>query len=161
LGVTHEPPLQEGLEPVAFLLGTWRGEGKGRYPTIEPFSYGEEVTFSHFGRPVLLYAQRSWALEDGTPMHSETGFFRPQPDGIELVLAHSFGAVEIEEGSIHGTRIEVRSRSVDSTGTAKPIQSMARTLEVDGDVLSYTVAMAYGDHSLQEHLQAALRRVPD
>ncbi len=159
--MTREPPLHKGLEPIAFLLGTWRGEGKGRYPTIEPFSYGEEVTFSHFGRPVLLYSQRTWAIEDGAPMHSETGFFRPQADGsIELVLAHTFGAVEIEEGRIDGTRIEMRSRSVDSTGTAKPIEAMTRTLEVDGDVLSYSVAMAYGDHPLQEHLEARLQRLP-
>jgi hypothetical protein len=34
-----EPPLHLEVEPIAFLLGTWRGEGKGEYPTIEPFAY--------------------------------------------------------------------------------------------------------------------------
>jgi hypothetical protein len=160
--MVHQPPLHEELEPIAFLLGTWRGEGKGTYPTIEPFSYGEETTFTHFGRPVLLYAQRTWGIDDQEPMHSETGFFRPLPNGaIEIVLAHSFGAVEVEEGSVAATRIEVASRSVDSTGTAKSIQGMTRRLEVAGDVLTYTVDMAYGDHALQQHLEGRLRRVSD
>jgi hypothetical protein len=34
--------VHKGIEPISYLLGTWRGEGKGRYPTIEDFSYGEE-----------------------------------------------------------------------------------------------------------------------
>ena len=50
------------------------------------------------------------SLEDDAPIHSETGFFRPQSDdSIELVLAHSFGAVEIEEGRINGTQIEMHA----------------------------------------------------
>lgn len=41
------PKLHGDLQPLAFLLGTWRGEGKGEYPTIVPFAYGEEVRFWH------------------------------------------------------------------------------------------------------------------
>ena len=48
MGSQAPPPLHPEAEPLAGLLGTWRGEGAGRYPTISPFRYGEEVRF--FGR---------------------------------------------------------------------------------------------------------------
>jgi hypothetical protein len=147
------------LQPVAFLIGTWTGEGKGEYPSIEPFSYGEEVRFWHVGRPWLGYSQRTWNLDNNAPMHSEMGYWRPQEDGsIEVVLAHAFGIVEVQEGTVTGTRVELKSKDLVSTSTAKEVSGLARTIEVDGDRLTYEVAMAYGEHPLQSHLTAELRR---
>lgn len=37
------------LRPVKGLIGTWKGEGKGVYPTIDDFSYTEELTFTDIG----------------------------------------------------------------------------------------------------------------
>ena len=39
--------LHDSVAPLSFLLGRWAGEGRGSYPTIEPFEYGEEITVSH------------------------------------------------------------------------------------------------------------------
>src|SRR5262245_60428164 len=119
------PPLPAVLEPIAFLLGTWRGEGTGEYPTIERFRYVEEVRFWHVGKPFLAYTQRTWALDDGRPLHGEMGYWRPQPDGrIEVVLAHPTGVVEVQEGTITGTRIALASAQVARTSTAKEVTAL-------------------------------------
>ena len=56
------------LEPLAFLVGTWRGEGAGEYPTIESFRYGVEWVFEHTGKPFLAYGHRTRAAaEAGAP----------------------------------------------------------------------------------------------
>ena len=151
--------LHRDLEALAHLLGTWRGSGRGEYPNVENFSYEEEVTFTHSGRPVLVYRQRTWHPETGRAMHSEAGYWRPQPGGaIEMVVAHSFGVTEISEGRIEGHRIEVQTKSLASSTTAKTIKALARSFEVDGDVLTYELKMAYDDVPLQHHLGAELKR---
>ena len=155
-----EPTLDPALEPVAFLLGTWSGEGKGVYPTAQDFSYLEEVTFRHIGKPFLIYTQRTTHPVKGFPMHAEVGYWRPQADGkIELVLVHPTGIVEIEEGTVEGTTIEVATTVVGKTSTAKEVTSLERTFTVDGDVLRYEVRMAAVGVPLTSHLKAELKRV--
>ena len=75
------PELHDDLRPLAFLLGTWRGEGTGEYPTIEPFGYQEEMRFEHVGDTFVLYQQASWSPDDGAPIHFERGFLRPGEPG--------------------------------------------------------------------------------
>ena len=70
------PELHADVVSLAFLLGTWRGEGTGMYPTIEPFDYTETLTFDHVGDAWLSYLQESWSPE-GEPLHFERGFVRP------------------------------------------------------------------------------------
>ena len=57
------PDLHERLEPLAFLVGTWRGLGVVGYPTIEDGRYEQEVVFAHDGRPFLEYSSRTWLLD--------------------------------------------------------------------------------------------------
>ncbi len=144
-----------------FLLGTWVGEGQGHYPTVAPFSYGEELRFWHVGKPFLAYSQRTWALDDGRPLHSEAGYWRPKPDGVvELVIAIPSGHVEVEEGTVEGTTVALASRLVGATTSAKEVRAMARHVEVDGDVLRYVFSMEAMGEPMQEHLAAELHRVP-
>jgi hypothetical protein len=153
--------LPEALVPIAFLLGTWRGDGHGVYPTIEPFDYGEEVTFACPGKPFLAYRQRTWRLDDGTPLHAETGYWRPGGAGlVEVMIAHPFGATELLEGSVSGTSLKLASRNVGLTSTAKSISATERDVEVVGSTLRYRVGMAAVGLPMTHHLSAILERQP-
>ena len=155
-----QPELHADLAPVAFLLGTWQGHGKGSYPTVQTFEYDEEVRFWHVGKPLLSYTQRTWHPSKGFAMHSEMGFWRVQPEGrIEIVLAHPTGIAEIQEGRIEDTKIEVGTTSMARTTTAKEVSRLERTFTVDGDVMRYEVRMAAVGVPLTHHLSAELHRV--
>jgi hypothetical protein len=153
-------PLHPDVSALAFLLGSWAGEGQGNYPTVQPFSYREEVSFSHNGKPFLAYSQRTWSTVDGRPLHSETGYWRTGPlGGVELVIAHPTGVAEIEEGTVSGTSVEVSARSIGLSPTAKDISVLSRSFKVDGDILRYTLYMGAVGLPPQHHLSAELRRV--
>ena len=151
--------MHPALEPLTGLLGTWRGRGRGEYPSIESFEYDEETRFWHVGRPFLAYLQQTWLAPSRAPAHSEMGYWRPKGDGvIEVVLSHSFGLVEVQEGRIEGTRIELASTSLSGTSTATRVDAVTRSLTVDGGTLTYDMGMAFEEHDMQPHLRARLER---
>jgi hypothetical protein len=154
------PPLHPDVEVLAFLLGEWRGEGRGEYPTIEDFGYREEVVFGHVGKPFVSYTQRTWSLDDGRPLHTEAGYLRPQPDSrLELVIARPSGLVEVDEGVVRDRRVELTSTLIARTPTAKEVTDVRRILDVDGDVMRYQLEMAAVGQPRQFHLEAQLRRI--
>lgn len=155
--------LHPDLAALAPLLGTWSGQGAGKYPTIPPFDYLEEVVFAHVGKPFLAYGQKTKAVADGKPLHAETGYLRvPQPGRVELVLAHPSGITEIEVGtySVTDDRIEMQmaTTAVGLTPSAKEVTALGRTFRIEGDELSYTVQMGAVGQPLQDHLAAVLHR---
>lgn len=153
--------LHPALSSLALLLGTWRGEGRGEYPTIAPFAYGEEVTFSHVGKPFLAYTQRTWSRATGGPLHAETGYWRAVGDGtVEAVVSHPFGAAEVLIGAVAGRVLRLASATVVTTPTAKRIDATERDIDIDGDVLRYAIRMAAVGHPMTHHLAAELRRCP-
>jgi hypothetical protein len=154
-----EPSLHPQLKPLEFLLGTWRGTGRGVYPTIEDFTYEEEAVFAHTGRTFLVYSQRTWQPETLRAMHSETGFLRMlEGDRLELVVAHAFGISEVGEGTVNGQGFETDTTALTSTSTAKTVEAVSRSYELTGGDLRYVVGMAFGGHPLQGHLEATLTR---
>lgn len=155
--------LHPDLMPVAFLLGQWGGTGHGDYPTIEPFSFGQELGFTHDGRPFLHYFSRTWLTDDDgkevRPLALETGFLRPQPNHeVELLLAHPTGIAEIYYGTVEGARLVLTTDAVVRTSTAKEYVAGSRLYGlVEGDLL-WTFDMAAQGQPLQSHIWARLQR---
>ncbi len=157
------PDLHPDVAALAPLLGVWAGQGRGEYPTIAPFDYLEEVTFDHVGKPFLSYVQRTKAVEDGRPLHGETGYLRvPTAGRAELVLAHPTGVAEVEEGtlSVRGSTIEMdlAATAIGRTASAKEVTALRRFVRVVGDELTYTLAMGAVGQPLQQHLTGTLHR---
>jgi hypothetical protein len=158
------------LGALTFLLGRWEGAGIGGYPTIESFRFGQEISFSHNGKPFLIYTSRTWRLDDdgriGLPLGTESGYWRPRPNSqIEVMLAHPTGIVEIYLGEISGTRIEMATDVVARTATAKEVTAGHRLYGLVGSGepgeqdLAYAYDMAAMGQELQPHLSAQLKRV--
>jgi len=151
------------LGALARLVGTWRGEGQGAYPTIEPFGYREEVVFSHDGRPVLAYRQRTWRSDSDVAMHVESGFLRGRIDGrAELIVAQPTGFGEVASLDIieDGDALILdggRSR-LQRSPSAKDVADVRRRFRIDGDELHYDLWMTYAGHEDVHHLRALLRR---
>jgi hypothetical protein len=157
-----EHRMHADVEPLAFLLGTWRGDGAGEFPTIDAFRYGEEIVFEHAGDAFLLYSERSWLPGDlPRPVHFERGFFRPGsgPDRVEITLAHPLGLVEVAEGTVRDDVIDAASTTIAATSTGDPVTRLRRRIEVRGDVLRYELQMATAEVMLARHLVAELRRI--
>ncbi|MGO9078087.1 MAG: FABP family protein [Streptosporangiaceae bacterium] len=158
------PALHPMLAPLQFLIGRWEGAGVVGYPTIESAQFGQEMTFSHNGKPFLSYVSRTWRLDAdgkiGPPMATESGYWRPQPDGrLEVLLAHPTGITEIYLGQITGTRIEMATDAVVRTATAKEVTAGRRLYGLIGTDLGYAFDMAAVGQPLQPHVSAQLKRV--
>jgi len=155
--------LHPDCAPVAWLLGTWVGNGHGDYPTIDAFQFGQECIFTHDGRPFLHYLSRAWIVDqDGQKVRDaaiETGFLRPKADGaLELVLTHNTGFVEIWYGTAEGGKLDLTTDAVARTETAKEYTGGKRLYgNVDGDLL-YAYDMAAMGQPLQPHTWARLVR---
>jgi hypothetical protein len=154
--------LHDDIASLGFLLGTWRGEGHGRYPTIEPFVYREEMLFEHVGEPYLLYRQESWGSDDA-PLHFERGFLRPgDSDGsLELCLAHPLGLTEVAHGSLAGQSLTLTATAngIGRTATGMQVQGLVRRYHVEDDVLRYELDMQMDTTPMTRHLDATLRMV--
>ena len=154
--------MHPDVAPLAFLLGTWRGEGRGDYPTITAFAYGEELTFDHVGDAFLGYSERSWLLDDGSPLHLERGFVRPGRDGSwELTVAHPLGLTEVAHGRLAGTSLtfDTGEGDVRRTATGMHVVALGRRYARDGTTLRCSLDMTTDETPHTRHLDAELHRV--
>jgi len=151
------------------LEGTWEGDGRGSYPTIESFDYHEIVTFASEGRPFLAYRQRTFA-PDGRPLHTESGFVRePTPGWIEWCISQPTGIVEVMEGEVgveepagaplmKALGVRMRSTCVGTTSSAKSVVATERSLTVAGEELRVELRMSAVGQPMTLHLESLLRR---
>ncbi|MGW1535287.1 FABP family protein [Streptomyces aureus] len=153
------------LAPVTGLLGTWAGEGRGSYPTLDgEFVYAQEVTFSHDGRPFLHYEARAWLLDaDGAPLRPsarESGWWRLQADGrVEALITQPTGVAEILVGRAEAGAVDLATTQVALAPTAKEVVATRRRYTLtDAGTLGFLHDMAAVGEGLQHHLAAELRR---
>jgi len=156
--------LHPDLNPLAWLVGTWRGKGHGEYPGIENFQFAQEVTFSHDGRPFLTYFSRSWLIDDNNEIiqtaASETGFWRVKPGNqLEVLIAHSTGIAEGWVGRFDGPKIQLAMDQAYSAPSAKSIEGGQRLYGLVEGELFYAYDMAYKGNKLQAHIWSTLPRV--
>jgi len=154
-------PMIISLAPI---LGVWRGRGEGHYPTIDDFSYLEELTFGHVGKPFVAMAQKTRDASTELPLHAESGYFRPQDDGtVELVLAQPSGILEVLVGPINstddGVQLDLASVSVHLSPSAKSVTGTRRRYVVSGHSMVFDMWMAAVGEPLTHHLSARLDRV--
>lgn len=169
--------LHPALMPVAWLLGTWHGNGKGEYPTIEAYSFEQEIVFAHDGRSFLHYFSRAWVTDENGertgPGALETGFLRlgaaqssqddsetatPAPQ-VEMVLAHPTGYADVWYGAVDGPRLTLATDVVARTSTAADYTAGQRMYGlVEGDLM-YACDLAALDQPMQSHTWGRLARV--
>jgi len=170
--------LPTALAPLAWLIGRWEGAGVIGYPTIEEAQFGQEIEFSHDGRPFLTYTSRMWRLDaEGNqvePLATETGFWRPvagdeaagadagngvPSSELEVLIVHPTGIAEIYLGQVRGARIDLQTDLVARTVTAKEYTAATRLYGLVESDLLWALDVAAEGQPLQSQASARLKRV--
>ena len=158
--------LHPDLNPLAWMVGTWRGKGRGEYPNIEGFEFAQEVVFNHDGRPFLNYYSRSWILDkEGEilrPGGSETGFWRIKPNNVlEVVLAHNTGLSDCWVGTFDVSKIQLVLDQGYSAPSAKIVTAGVRLYGLVAGELFFAYDMAAEGQELQAHIWSSLERASE
>lgn len=139
------------------LPGVWRGDGEGHYPTIEPFGYREELTFTRLGdKPVLSYAQRTWHADDGRGLHTESGYVRVDGDRAELLIAQPTGFAEVHHGRVSDGVLAWGLTTLGVAASALDVQTLRRRWELIDGWLIVDLWMTYAGVIDGHHLRAEL-----
>ena len=148
------------------LEGTWRGEGRGGYPTVTSFDYRETLVFTRRDEKTLAYEQRAQKRYDGQTeyleSHWENGFISIlENDDLQLVNIQIGGRSEILVGTIESLDAIFRVHFVSKTLSNDPrMVSSARTFELEGDTLRYEMEMQTTKvNQSTPHLKIALQRI--
>lgn len=162
-----DPP--DPLTALRLLLGSWRGTGSAKFPTIPTFEYTEVLRFElDAERPLIHYEQRATQRRldepNWTASHWESGFLRPvEPDVIEITNAQDSGRLEIlrMKLTLQPQGLVLEGASLGLFNDPRMVTS-ARRFELSGDRLDYVVRMSTTKIAeLTPHLRATLTRVPN
>ena len=148
------------VAPLAAFVGTWRGGGDGAYPTIEPFGYTEEIELRPVpGKPLLAYRSSTRAAADGRALHGESGFVRSSATASwSWWWRRAVGWSSSPRASSTTTKWCSPPPAWSARRTAKRVDATERRYRVQGDTLTYELAMAAVGQPLLPHLKATLHR---
>ena len=158
--------LTTSLQLFELLKGTWRGEGRGGYPTVTSFDYRETLVFTRRDEKTLAYEQRAQKRYDGgteyLESHWENGFISIlENDDLQLVNIQIGGRSEVLVGTIESLDAIFRVHFVSKTLSNDPrMVSSARTFELEGDILRYEMEMQTTKvNQSTPHLKIALHHI--
>lgn len=166
------------MEPFKWLLGEWKGEGVGGFPTMESFRYSDYMYLrlledSFENEPIIHFEQIAWVVEkdEKSFKHWETGFIRPvnnqQSGSFEFHVTHNTGRIEVLTGDFQYLDIAKRSFKITFNSeyirNTKIIANMTyseKVFELDDDILNFTHIMSTKDYpSPNTHLRSTLKGV--
>jgi len=155
--------LHPDLVPLAWIVGTWSGKGRGEYVNVPGFQFAQEVNFNHDGRPFLNYFSRSWIINDNNeiirPAASEVGFWRVKENNVlEVILSHNTGISEGWVGIISGAKIQLEMDQGYSAPSAKIVTAGSRLYGLVEGELFTSYDMAAEGQTLQAHIWSSLQR---
>jgi hypothetical protein len=154
--------MHDLLEPVAFLVGEWEGDGVGLW--AGGFAYRDTLTFiadSDGQRPVIEFRQLTHG-PGGARSHGECGYLIAVGDGeYHLTVAEPSGITEVLAGSLDEASGELRLVSVEigHSPTTDNVTAVARRWRLQGDELVTEVDIALNGETIAAHTRATLRRV--
>ena len=158
-------PSKTSIQVLDLLQGTWRGEGRGYFPTVTSFDHRDTLTFTRRDEKTLAYEQRAQKRYDGSTewpeSHWESGFIRILESGELELTSAQIGRVEVLIGNIESLDALFRIHLVSKSIMNDPrMVSSARSFELEGDTLRYEMEM-YTTKVNQStpHLKIALQRI--
>ena len=153
------------IQVLDLLEGTWKGEGRGQFPTVTSFDYRETLIFTRRDEKTLAYEQRTQKRYDGQSewleSHWENGFIRILENGELELMNIQIGRSEVLIGNIESFDAMFRIHFVSKTITNDPrMISSARRFELEGDSLRYEMEMQTTKvNQSTQHLKIGLQRI--
>ena len=160
--------MENSLPILKQLVGFWRGQGDGRFPTLDDFRWVEWMRFEGDSeRSLIHYEQRASLVDaDGGHLknsHWESGFISVEEDGSLRLLNAQTNRVEILTGSLsqEDGAFLLEWRTQDQAGDARMVCAV-RQWRWSGDRFEYRMQMHTTDvRDGSPHLHAVLKRVAE
>ena len=175
--------LAPEVYPLAWLVGTWRGEGVVDYPGIDEATFTEEIVIASDGGPYLSYTSTirlitapsdTGALVDEPPApvwHTESGYWRisaerPTTWGltddqhpVELLIADPSGHVAVYIGAVGKGRIDLVSDAIARVESGADVCAAKRLYGLVNGELMWAHDIAAFGHPMQSYASGRLARV--
>lgn len=175
--------LAPEIYPLAWLVGTWRGEGVVDYPGIDEATFTQEVVIASDGGPYLSYTSTirlvvapstTAALEDEPPApvwQTESGYWRVPPErptdwgltddqhAVELLVADPSGHVAVYIGAVGKGRIDLVSDAIVRTASGADVSAGKRLYGLVNGELMWAHDIAAFGHPMQSYASGRLARV--
>lgn len=160
------------IAPFTWLIGNWSGNGSGSFPTMDTFSYRDNMKFKllkeDFSKESIIHFEEiGWINIDQQEYfkHWETGYLKPgTDDSIDLRVVHNTGRMEIYRGRFEhfdkkakSFRIKFRSEFLWNGLDLKTALKAIRTFDFAKGQLKYRLEMSTVDvKNPENHLEAVL-----